>query len=583
MRFNFFFFIFFIGVSIFSQITPPTPTKNPKPEHVKLINADLEEVNELVFDGNMVYSGNVIAEHETSRLESDSVIYFQDRNFIEARGNVHFTDKQSDLVCDILTYDVPTRTAIAYDHVKLVTPDQTVETDKLIYDANADIAYFDNWGTVYRGQNVTKTKIGKYYVKQNRIELGENSTLESPEYVIYGSDIKYDTQTGIADFNQFTRISNKNDPTVFVTGTTGTYHTKTKESYLKNDGRVHYQGKILSGDDLYFNELTGFGKGIKNVKLDDPKEKRYLIGDYGEVFRFKDSAMVTGRPYMVKILTKDSLYIHSDTLIAIQNKDKKSTIRGFHNGRLFKSNISGKSDSLVYHETIGRIDFYKNPVFWSTGGRQLTADTLSAYLNVQTQAIDSIYGREHAFVISKVDSLSLKFEFNQAKGRMLHAYFQDEELDLVDLQGNAESITYVEEESKTKGKERTGIAKSICGILQGEFIERKMDIVSCRINAESKIYPESKIPERQRFLTEFDWRDEERLRKWDDIFPDVFPYDKDKPKKTIEQILEEQLLEEQEKVEPAEEPAKEIAVARFSKNLVNSGHFPNCVMIRLQI
>lgn len=541
MRFNFLLFFFLIGGLLFSQVTPLHPQKKAKPEKINLINADLEEVNENVFNGNMVYSGNVIAQHETSRLEADSVIYFQDKNFIEARGNIRFTDRGSTLTCKKLTYDATTRMVTAYDKVKLVTPDQTVETEKLFYDANKEVAYFDDWGTVYRGTNVTRTKVGKYFVKENRIELGQNSTLESTDYKVEGSDIKYDTKTGIAVFNEFTRINSKKDYTVYVTGTKGNYNTKTKESFLKKDGRVYYQGKILSGDDLYFNEITGFGKGIKNVKLDDPKQKRYLIGEYGEVYRFKDSAMVTGRPYMVKIFTKDSLYLHSDTLIAIQNKNKKSIIRGYYNGRLFKSNMSGKSDSLVYNESIGKIDFYKKPVFWSSGGRQLIADTLTAYLKMTTQDIDSIYGRQHAFVISKVDSLSPKFEFNQSKGRMLHAYFENQEIHFIDLIGNAESVTYIDEEnSKTHEKERTGVAKSICGILQGEFIDKKMEIVSCKINAESKIYPESKLPERQRFLPDFDWRGDERLRKWQDIFPDVFPFDKNKPRKSLDDILKEQ-------------------------------------------
>lgn len=538
MKLNFLLF-FFIGL-IFSQEVFSQPQKNTKPQKINLINADLEEVNENVFNGNMVYSGNVIAQHETSKLQADSVIYFQDKDFIEARGNIHFTDKETLLTCKRLTYDVNKRMVIAYDNVKLVSPDQTVETEKLFYDANIDLAYFDNWGTVYRGTNITRTKIGKYYIKENRIELGESSTLESPEYKIDGSNIKYNTQTGIAVFDEFTRINSKKDYSVYVTGTKGTYNTKTKESVLKKDGKVYYQGKILSGDDLYFNEIKGFGKGIKNVKLDDPKEKRYLIGEYGEVYQFKDSAIVTGRPYMVKIFTKDSLYLHSDTLIAIQNKDKKSIIRGYHNGRLFKSNMSGKSDSLVYNESIGKIDFYKKPIFWTSSMRQLIADTLTAYLNPTSQAIDSMYGRKHAFIISKVDSLSPKFEFNQSKGRDLHAYFENQEIHIVDLVGNAESITYIEEDnSKTHEKERTGIAKSICGILQGEFIEKKMEIVSCKINAESKIYPESKLPERQRFLPDFDWREDERLRKWQDIFPDILPFDKDKPRKSLDDILKE--------------------------------------------
>jgi lipopolysaccharide export system protein LptA len=541
MKLKIIFFIFFIfkGVFLFSQATPPASSKKDNPKPINLINADMEEVNEHAFNGNIVYSGHVIAEHETSHLEADSIIYFRDKNSIEARGNVFFKDKQSTLNCKKLTYNGITRNAIAYYNVKLVTPDQTVETEEMIYDANQDVAYFDNWGTVYKGENITHTKVGKYFVKDNRIELGDNSTLESPEYILEGSDINYDSKNKIATFNKFTRITNKKDPTVYVTGSKGTYNTQTKQSELKNDGKIYYQGKILSGNDLFFDEIKGYGRGIKNVKLEEPKEKRFLIGEYAEVFQFKDSAMITGRPYMVKAFTNDSLYIHSDTLIAIQGKDKKSIIRGYHNGRLFKSNISGKSDSLVYQETIGRVDFYKKPIFWSTGGRQLTADTLTAYLNTATQAIDSIYGRAHAFVISKVDSLSPKPEFNQAKGRMLHAYFENEELHFVDLKGNAESITYVEEDSKSKGKERMGISISVCGILQGEFIDRKIDIISCQLSAESKLYPESKLPEQNRYLSDFEWRDDERLKKWQDIFPNVFPYNKSNSRKPIEQMLEE--------------------------------------------
>jgi lipopolysaccharide export system protein LptA len=542
MKLKIIFFTFFILKSVFlsSQVTPPSSSKKDNPKPINLINADMEEVNEHVFNGNIVYSGHVIAEHETSHLEADSIIYFRDKNNIEARGNVFFKDKQSTLNCKKLTYNGITRNAIAYQNVKLVTPDQTVETEKMIYDANLDVAYFDNWGTVYKGENITHTKVGKYFVKDNRIELGDNSTLESPDYILEGSDINYDSKNEVATFNKFTRITNKKDPTVYITGSKGTYNIKAKQSDLKYDGKVYYQGKILSGNDLFFDEIKGYGRGIKNVKLEEPKEKRFLMGEYAEVFQFKDSAMITGRPYMVKIFTKDSLYIYSDTLIAIQGKDKKSTIRGFHNGRLFKSNISGKSDSLVYQETIGRIDFYKKPIFWSTGGRQLTADTLSAYLNSATQSVDSIYGRLHAFIISKVDTLSPKPEFNQAKGRMLHAYFKNEELHLVELKGNSESITYVEEDSKTKGKERTGISVSVCGILKGEFYDHKMDIISCQISAESKLYPESKLPEQNRYLPDFEWRDDERLKKWQDIFPDVFSYNKKESGKVTEQILEEE-------------------------------------------
>lgn len=57
-----------------------------------------------------------------------------------------------------------------------------------------------------------------------------------------------------------------------------------KEVYLKKNSRIHYNGKILTGDDMYFNQITGFGKAIGNVKLDDPAENRYILGGYGEIY-----------------------------------------------------------------------------------------------------------------------------------------------------------------------------------------------------------------------------------------------------------------------------------------------------------
>uniref|UniRef100_A0AAU6WMJ6 Uncharacterized protein n=1 Tax=Chryseobacterium endophyticum TaxID=1854762 RepID=A0AAU6WMJ6_9FLAO len=35
---------------------------------------------------------------------------------------------------------------------------------------------------------------------------------------------------------------------------------------------------------MYYNQLTGFGKATGNVTLDDPNERRWIKGGYGEIF-----------------------------------------------------------------------------------------------------------------------------------------------------------------------------------------------------------------------------------------------------------------------------------------------------------
>lgn len=57
-----------------------------------------------------------------------------------------------------------------------------------------------------------------------------------------------------------------------------------KEAYLEKNSRIYYNNKVLTGDALYFNQITGYGTARGNVTLDDPLESRYLKGGYAEVY-----------------------------------------------------------------------------------------------------------------------------------------------------------------------------------------------------------------------------------------------------------------------------------------------------------
>ena len=75
---------------------------------------------------------------------------------------------------------------------------------------------------------------------------------------------------------------------------------------------------------MYFNQITGFGKAIGNVKLDDPAENRYILGGYGEIYEKTDSAVITEKPYAIKVLKTDSVYIAAKKILAYQKLDSKT-------------------------------------------------------------------------------------------------------------------------------------------------------------------------------------------------------------------------------------------------------------------
>src|SRR5690606_28466807 len=126
----------------------------------------------------------------------------------------------------------------------------------------------------------------------------------------------------------------------------------------------------------------------------------------------------------------------------------------------------------------------------------------------------------NAFAIAKSDSLTEK-DFNQGKGKFMTGFFLDNKLNLVEVHENAQSVTYVDDEDEeTKQKERIGINLSDCGIIEAQINGNDVDVLSCRIQAASKLYPESKLPESSRYLKNFKWRGDEKMKRWQDIFVD---------------------------------------------------------------
>ena len=172
-----------------------------------------------------------------------------------------------------------------------------------------------------------------------------------------------------------------------------------------------------------------------------------------------------------------------------------------------------------YNETNGLMKFFRDPIMWS-GEQQITGDTIYAYNNPIKEVMDSVRVFNHAFAISKVDSLQTR-DFNQVKGKYMTGYFLNNQLNLVEVHENAQSITFVDDENaETNTKERIGINLSDCGIIEAEINGNNVEVLACRIQASSRLYPESKLPPGALYLKDFRWRGDEKMTRWQDIFGD---------------------------------------------------------------
>lgn len=541
---NFFVLLMLISGNVFSQITttPKDPLVKdpyfnsaqnaPQGQKVRLIHSDFFQKTPEKYNGNPYFSGNVQFEHQGSLLSADEVIFYEEQNFVKAIGNVKLQNADGSVItAGEMEYDGNSQKGIAKKNVVLTDPKQTIKTETLYYDRISNKAYFNTGGTISDASNVMYTKSATYDLSSKMIDFTGNVKINNPEYTVEGTNIKQNQNTNTADFFGPTTITNKQNPANQVYTERGSYNMNSKEVYLKKNSRINYNDKILTGDDMYFNQITGFGRAKGNVTLRDPKERRFMKGGYGEIFEKKDSAMMTDRPYAVKILEKDSMYFSAQKILAYQKVDatdplkKKSFLRAYRKSRMFKSNIQVRADSLSFNETDGIMHLFGKPIAWS-GEKQITGDKIEAYFDTQNEYIDSLKVVGNAFAISKADSLNLKDEFNQVKGKLMTVYYKENKIQLAKVIGNAQAITYADDQNeKTKETERIGLSLSTCGTIEAEFEENKVQIITCNVGANVDTFPMSHISREKRFFPDFNWNTKDRLRKWQDIFLNTPGYD----------------------------------------------------------
>lgn len=540
----FFFLFLFLSTFIWAQDKPKlvqrdpflqNPVKNqPQKSNlnnkVKIINAD-EIKKDTNYDGNRYLVGNVQIEHQGSILTADLVVMYDAENFVKAVGNAKLQNTDGSVItASEMEYDGNTQKGVARKNVVLNDPKGTViKTETMYYDRGSNLAYYNTGGTINDGKSTTYSKSATYNLTNRTINLTDNVRIEDKDYILDGINVVQNQNTNIVDINGPTTITNRKNPKNRIFTEKGTHNLNTKESFLNKNSRINYNDKILTGDTMYFNQLTGFGTATGNVTLDDPLEKRYLKGGYGEIFEKKDSAMMTKGPYAVKILQKDSIYFAAEKILSYQKLDstsiKKSYLRAFKKARIYKSNAQGRADSIAFNETDGVMHMYKDPILWS-GEKQVTGDKVELYSNTQTENIDSIKVIGNSFAISKADSLNMKDEFNQVKGKLMAVYYEGKDIKEIKVIGNAQAITYDDDyNEKTKQNERLGITLSSCGIIGAYFEQQEMQIISCSIGALSSTYPMSKIgPDKKKF-PDFNWNTKDRIRKWQDILVDTPNYE----------------------------------------------------------
>ncbi|MCK0178076.1 hypothetical protein MWU50_02120 [Flavobacteriaceae bacterium S0862] len=489
------------------------------------------EFNEEKYPGARIFfrddSQQIHIFHDGIDMWCDQAIYYEKENFVEAYGNVII--KQGDSInmdSKYVEYSGVTKLAYASGGVVLTDPTSTIKTDTLYMDRVKQQAYYKSGGTVVKDSSGTITsQIGRYYMSNKKYQFVQNVKLVNPDYVIESDQLDYYSETGKAYLFGPTTITGE---TSKIYCERGFYDTKNDTGYFLKKSRIDYDDRVIEGDSLFFDRNRSFASATNNIKITDTINKAIIKGHYAEVFRDRDSVFITKRALAISVQENDSIYIHSDTLM-VTGKPENRITRAYYNAKIYKSDISGKADSIhVDHKTgltklinLGRFSSNDNfakkrsPVLWNIGN-QMTGDTIHLISNPETKKLDSLKVFDNAFIISN-DTLG--DGYHQMSGKQLFGFFEDNKLSTIDIIKNAESIYYMRNDKN----ELVGTDKSKSGIIKIWITDNAIDEVRKIKDVDGNVFPEGDFPEKESLLRGFVWRDDERPKSVDNLFKDDPP------------------------------------------------------------
>lgn len=501
---RYFFIIFFTCAAIAQE----------EPEKTKQINivygANFTKDEER-FPGASIFSEDgkqVQFEHEGADLWCDIAIHYLKENKLRAIGNIRLQQGDSVvLTSGKIDYDGKTKLAKAWENVLLKNSQMTLSTDTLYFDREKQESYYQDFGTVIDSSNTLTSQIGRYFMELKKYQFLDSVHIQNPKYTLDSEQLDYYTGTDNAYMYGASTITGD---TYKIYCERGFYDTKIESGYGIKNTRIDYNNRIIVGDSVYFDKASEFASATNNITVTDTVNNGIIRAHYAEVYKAKDSVFATKRAVSISLVEQDSLYMHGDTLM-VTGKPENRIVRAFRNAKFYKTDMSGKCDSIHSAQSTGVTQLIKEPILWN-GVNQMTGDSIHIISNLKTEKLDSLKVLNNAFVVS-LDSISNE-GYNQAKGKDLFGQFEDNELRIIDLVKNTEVIYYMYDDDDAL----MGINKTICSAIRITMANNDVEDLTFFTNPDGDIFPDKDLPKESRKLKGFIWRGDERILTKDDIF-----------------------------------------------------------------
>ncbi|MCX4290464.1 MAG: organic solvent tolerance protein OstA [Odoribacter sp.] len=469
---------------------------------IKIQHADFYKPEPALKRNKLI--GNVKLTQNNMVMSCDSLYQYSDSNYVEAFGHVHAIQNDSlHLWGDYMIYDGNSQLAKVRKHVVMQDPTITLTTDFLDYDAQDRIGYYFNSGMLKDSINTLISDMGYYYTTTHDMFFKDSVKVYTPDYTMHSDTLIYNTDSKIIRITGPTTIYGDNRT---LYSENGWYNTLSSHAELYKNNVLTYNEYIAYADTLVVDSLTSTAIMKNNIHMYDTVNNIIVGGHYGEVLKNNDYAFITDRALLTLVGKQDSLFVHGDTLSVSKDSAGNNVMKAYYDTRFFSRDLQGLCDSMVFPVVDSTIHLVGTPIVWASGN-QMTATQIEMLM--ANNVIKEFHLNEKAMIINRIDST----KYNQIKGRDMVGHMQNNELYLVDVNGNGETLYYPDDKGVI-----IGMNKAISSYIKIYLANRKVKDIIFLQKPEGNLNPLFLVNPEDMRLRDFQWHIEKQPQTKEEIF-----------------------------------------------------------------
>jgi lipopolysaccharide export system protein LptA len=417
------------------------------------------------------------------------------------------------LKTDTLKFLTSSNTAVFLSPTVMTKGDTRIYCEGGYYDMDKRNALFKTNAQFKKGKQEATADSMLYNAITDELTLLGNAVYKDSLREARGQRILYDQK------NDITRLEGNAsflDGTQNVVADTIVYNGKTKGVKTKGKARLSKPPMILLADQLDFDDSTGLGTAYGNVEWEDTTANIKVNAQKLFLDRNQNGVIATGdeRPLMRNLVSGDTLWLSADTLKSFKKLQKLDSLRSdsvryifaYHDVRIYKSDLQALSDSLSYNDIDSIFKFFGNPIMWSDTS-QFKSDTL--FMKTKDNKISELNLIRNSMILNSGDEIF----FNQIKGKYIDAYFRNNQLSRMHVNGNAESVYYAQDEQKGY----IGVNKSTAAEMMVYFGSNQVEKISFISTPKSVLTPMRQADHEKIKLEGFKWEKEIRPKSIEDL------------------------------------------------------------------